>query len=302
MFSIIVCHRNIDFLERFKLNVERTIGLPFEFVIIDNKKNQYNIFQAYNEGIEKSQFEIICFAHEDIFFETNNWGEIALSHFSDPNVGIIGVAGSHYLPKMPGAWWSTGISSMNIKHQIGKEIKCEISKFFKTEKQYLSAIILDGLWLCARKSSINSIRFDDISYSGFHLYDSDICMQILKQGLDVRIVYDIAIIHFSQGCQDQKWVENSFIFYKKWKGSLPLLTQIISKEEKSNARYANALEMIYVINRSNSPSKYLIKLLLTYISCIDFLYLEDSKKILKFVFITIKSYCLRILNFNRLLH
>ena len=75
MISIVVCsrHPKIDiFLEK---NIKDTIGnVKYEIVWIDNSRSKYSIFEAYNEGVLRSEGEYICFMHEDIVYWSNDWG------------------------------------------------------------------------------------------------------------------------------------------------------------------------------------------------------------------------------------
>lgn len=112
MISIVVCHRSPDFLEQFKQNLASSIGVDYELIVVDNSQNTYGICQAYNLGGAKAQYEVLCFAHEDILFHTLNWGQNLLQHFADSSVGAVGVAGS----KVFGRKWFT----FGGKHGFGK--------------------------------------------------------------------------------------------------------------------------------------------------------------------------------------
>ncbi|MFX5306134.1 glycosyltransferase, partial [Acinetobacter baumannii] len=60
-----------------------------------------SITEAYNSGAEKSTFENLLFLHEDIIFYTRNWGNKLLHHLQKESTGIVGVAGSSYVPFAP---------------------------------------------------------------------------------------------------------------------------------------------------------------------------------------------------------
>lgn len=82
MISIIICNRserlNIDLED----NIKSTIGnVDYEIICINNEKGLYNIFQAYNTGVEKAKFPYLCFMHDDIRYHTLNWGKNVISHF-----------------------------------------------------------------------------------------------------------------------------------------------------------------------------------------------------------------------------
>lgn len=66
MISIIICSRFQSISKELKDNIENTVGVVHEIICIDNSKSQYDIFSAYNEGVKRSQYPLLCFMHEDI--------------------------------------------------------------------------------------------------------------------------------------------------------------------------------------------------------------------------------------------
>ena len=103
MISLIVCSRNQALLQELQASVEKTIGVPHEFVVIDNLDNQYNISQAYNKGTREAKFGYLIFVHEDVEFLTKNWGNALMDIIKNKNVGAVGIAGSNYLNER-GIW------------------------------------------------------------------------------------------------------------------------------------------------------------------------------------------------------
>jgi hypothetical protein len=68
--------------------------IPFE------NPGTHSLTEAYNIILEKSSNDIVVLCHDDIYFEKKNWGNKVLKHFKrNPEYGIIGVAGSKYMPK-----------------------------------------------------------------------------------------------------------------------------------------------------------------------------------------------------------
>lgn len=61
MVSIVICNRSNRISPVLEKNISETIGIEYEVVCIDNSKNQYNIFQAYNIGVAKARYPLICF-------------------------------------------------------------------------------------------------------------------------------------------------------------------------------------------------------------------------------------------------
>lgn len=244
MISIIVCHRNEDLLVQFENSVKETIGVPFEFVIIDNKANDYNIFQAYNLGIDRSKFDILCFSHEDLIFHTKDWGKKVVEHFRDEKTGMIGVIGGNAFPNCPSPWWNSSYLNDHLIHNIQywkdghfphndpnkKPVKNKqnvtLDYHNPTKATKVKAVALDGLWMCAHKRALKDRSFDETTFKGFHCYDTDICLQV-GQTHDIYVVYDILMEHLSMGSVAKEWAESAELLADKWKGQLPVFAKEI---------------------------------------------------------------------------
>jgi len=260
MISIIICHRNANYLNTFKQNVFNTIGVPYEIIVVDNSKNKYSIFQAYNIGFCKSIFEIICFVHEDVLFHTQDWGKKVVEYFSNPKVGLIGILGSHYLPALPGSWGSTKIISGTIIQGINDKLKKSNLRYHANSESSLPAVLLDGVWLCVSRTAMENVNFDEKTFRGFHCYDSDICLQIKKQHFEIRVIFDIILEHFSTGNKNSLWVKDTFRLFKKWKQYLPISTIELTKSEIQIAYQQNIVELIELIKKNNLCFLYTLKL------------------------------------------
>jgi len=235
MISIIICSRKSDISQTLKDNIANTIGIVYELILIDNSKDKYSIFQAYNLGVSRAKYPYLCFMHDDILFHTKVWGEKVIGHFKNPEVGIIGVAGGHYIPDSPSTWFSSSVNSINIlQSSFEREVKKTIHV---AELNYLDGIkaevvAVDGVWFCIPKSFFNTISFDENTFKGFHCYDLDICLQARSAGYQVLVVSDILLEHFSSGNCNNEWFENSIIFNNKWKNKLPQIVGIeMTKDE-----------------------------------------------------------------------
>jgi hypothetical protein len=122
-----------------------------------------------------------------------------------------------------------------------------------------NAVLVDGLWFCVPKIVMDKVSFDESTFSGFHCYDLDICLQIIELNYEVRIVYDINIEHFSIGKRDAKWLRGIFTLYAKWKKILPIQTTEISNSQRSLANFLNAVELMEQIELNGLGINYKIK-------------------------------------------
>ncbi len=106
MISVIICSRTKNLQSNLVFNIEKTIGIKYELIVVDNSKNELSIYEAYNIGINQSVNEFLCVIHDDIYIYSNNWGEKLQRIFeNDRKIALIGVAGSKIKTKMPLAWW-----------------------------------------------------------------------------------------------------------------------------------------------------------------------------------------------------
>ena len=227
MISIIICSRTTDIPKALKENISQTVGCENELVVIDNSTNSYSIFQAYNEGIRLSHGDILCFMHDDVLHHTEGWGRIITEQFVDDSIGVIGVAGTHFIPKAPMYWWvSPYISQFNLGTDNSVQKFNDTSCFF--ENDLADVVAVDGLCFFAPRSLFRSIRFDEENYSGFHAYDMDLCLQVQNFGKRVCVTRSILVEHLwsESSFLDKRYMhlldKNMNIFFQKWKDQLPM--------------------------------------------------------------------------------
>jgi GT2 family glycosyltransferase len=254
MISIIICSRKSDISEELKTNIQSTIGIEYELIVIDNSKNKYSIFHAYNLGVSRAKYPYLCFMHDDILFHTIDWGERTIQHFKNSEVGIIGVAGGHYIPDSPSAWFSSNVNSINI---LQSSFERDLKKTKQvTELNYLDGIkvevvAVDGVWFCIPKLFFNTISFDENTFKGFHCYDLDICFQVRNAGYKVLVVSDILLEHFSGGSCNNEWFENSIIFHNKWKKKLPQIAGVLMTKEEIQIKEKIERDKFILLNEIN---------------------------------------------------
>tara|TARA_R110002073_G_scaffold336555_1_gene535389 strand:- start:924 stop:1775 length:852 start_codon:yes stop_codon:yes gene_type:complete len=221
MISIIICSRTQIISSDLSDNINKTIGCEYELIVIDNSQNNYSIFQAYNQGIKQSNGNYWCFMHDDILFHTQNWGTKIKEIFSnDAQIGLLGVAGAKLKTKMPSAWWDCP-----HKFMVTNIIHASVNN--KKEKQYhgfdygdnVEVATVDGVFMVIRANEL--IRFDE-RLMGFHNYDFNLAIQMVKQLLKVVVTNQILIEHSSIGNIDKTWITSALTFDKYHSNMLPL--------------------------------------------------------------------------------
>lgn len=246
MLSIIICNRKPKIDIALAKNIHATIGVEHEIISIDNSRGQYNIFQAYNEGVRQAKGDILCFMHDDILFKSDRWGTIVGRFFTeDEKLGALGIDGGHFLPDCPYYWPTCYTSSFKTWHD-DKDGICRAytnTEFANGERQVEVACV-DGLWMCIRRSLFDTIRFDDKTFTGFHCYDSDICMQILAAGHRIKVTYDVDIVHNSNGTYNPTFFYNLNLWHKKWHHMLPVVRGINLTEREQIIHQRYAIELL----------------------------------------------------------
>ena len=236
MISIIICSRKADIPQELKDNITATIGCDYELCVIDNSHNEYSIFSAYNDGVSRSNGDILCFMHEDVVLHTDKWGDILSKHFvQNPLSGAVGVAGGHYLPQRPCYWNEPRKESA---HYIQGNIHNGVYKSHLIKHQhYRSArtlvAALDGVFIAMPRSlfSDHHVLWDEDTFHGFHFYDADMCMQVHKAGYEVEVIWDILLEHKSNGSFSEAFIRARQTWFNKWKDSLPLVCGIEMDQE-----------------------------------------------------------------------
>ena len=97
--------------------------------------------------LEKSENDIVILIHDDLIFETKNWGHKLKSLVKkNDDFGILGLAGSKHLPKS-GMWWEIPETMYGIvNHQNeGKKWTSKYSTELKNKVE--ETIMVDGLFM-----------------------------------------------------------------------------------------------------------------------------------------------------------
>lgn len=219
MISCIICSRRSDIPAELKENIASTIGCEYELVVIDNSKNEYSIFSAYNEGVHRAKGDIFCFMHEDILCHTQGWGKILMETFCEnPQYGLLGVAGSQILPKYPTPWCSTLFTVTTV---FSDSIPAVNSTLVDINRPIVPVVAVDGVWMSMPRNIFKKIKFDDTTYEGFHMYDIDTCLQVIENGFKVGVLTSISIYHSSMGNYNLQWFNNMNKCWEKWDSLLP---------------------------------------------------------------------------------
>lgn len=227
MISLIISSREHQLTNTFVVNIAKTIGVVYELITIDNSGGKVGIAEAYNQGIAKSKYPYLCFVHDDVIFHTKEWGKKVIAHLDDESTGLIGVAGSKLVTRIPASWSAQGKHLQLI--QGGKRdtgIQRIPEDFHEIRKE---VVLLDGVLLCMRRDRSDELRFED-QVGGFHGYDLAISFRSVHLGYKNYVVYDIQLEHFSSGRKDARYYANLLKIFEREEQNLPMSTEDLPDE------------------------------------------------------------------------
>jgi len=246
MISIIISTQDKVLLDRLSENINDTIGVEFEIVAIENK-GIYSICEAYNTGVAKSNFQYLCFVHEDVLFKTKDWGKRLISILkNDPAIGLIGIAGTKFRSTYPSA---IGQGPGLRKFLRGNIYHWDTYKDFdisNRQNELDDVVCIDGVFMFTKKEVFKDCRFDDKLLTHFHGYDIDFSLQVYFQSYRVIVDRGILLAHYSNGNYiGQNTIANRKVG-RKWMRKLPVATRD-THLNRINIRYLDFLNWIYFI-------------------------------------------------------
>lgn len=236
LISIIVCSIDSELFKQFQKNVNDTIGCEFEMIRIDNTNTGKAICKIYNEGFLRAKGNVICYCHEDILFETINWGLRLHELLSMPEIGLVGCAGAVYKSKYPNAWVAVPKEYYRANMVQKKSDGTSFYTHILDEGKYSEVAVLDGCFLAGRNEVFKKYKWNEDLLKGFHLYDLDMSLQI-QATYKLAVANEIKIVHLSEGNFGMEWLKESEKFHSKSKARLPVSVKELSSKEQQLLDY-----------------------------------------------------------------
>lgn len=222
MISIIVSSISPEQNQKFVQNIRETIGdIPYELLVHDNRETHWGLCKLYNRLANQSNYDILCFFHEDIFFHTQDWGNLIADFLQQtPRAGVIGFAGSTLKSKILSGWGNRKETSRKnlMQHRHGRKIN--LDQVNPDKKDFSRVAVVDGLALIVKRDVWQQYPFDETTFRGFHLYDLDFSLQIALH-YENYVCHTILVEHLSSGSYSKIWYEETRKFHQKWASVLP---------------------------------------------------------------------------------
>lgn len=176
---------------------------------IAESRDNDSIFSAYNEILDhfsvNADLEALVLLHHDVELLDPNFETKIRSVLADPAVAVVGAIGAVAVRSL--AWWEADTR--------GRCQESERMIDFGGGTHEVDAV--DGLLLALSPWAVRNLRFDELTYSGFHAYDMDICFQARQADRRVMVT-EIDLIHHTAGRTiDGGWrFAPNDAFVRKW--------------------------------------------------------------------------------------
>ncbi len=263
MISIITCSINPEYQSQLKENIERTIGVPFEYIPFDNRELKYGITRVYNICAEKAIYPNLCFIHEDVKINTPEWGKIIIDKLKEDNTGVIGFAGGTAKLKPCSGWVSLPqfIRQHLIQHVDGEKIPVDENP---DKEDFSQVICIDGCCLFSTKKVWKENKFDEENIKGFHIYDLDFSLRI-SQSKSNYVCNLIDLEHYSVGNFSKEWFDDTISFHNRWSDVLPVYVNTPTlKKQKSQERISERFFIATLMDNKIGDWGYIRKLMINY--------------------------------------
>jgi glycosyltransferase involved in cell wall biosynthesis len=200
--------------------LKKTSGLSKIEIIPFENNGEFSLTEVYNKILKQSSNDIVVLCHDDIYFDSKNWGSKILNYFKrNSDYGILGLAGTTNMPKS-GRWWEDFSKMKGIVNHEHEGKKWE-SKYSASKGNQLDNVVLvDGLFIVVNKKNIKKPFNEEIG--GFHFYDVDFSFRNFIEGVKIGVMYDVRVTHKSIGQTNEQWEKNREIFAEKYKDILPV--------------------------------------------------------------------------------
>lgn len=229
-------------------NIAATIGdIPFEFIAYDNRSQNRGIAEVYNECAAKAKYDLLCFAHEDIEFLTENWGVDIAARLNESGTGVIGFAGSTYKSSCPTGWLCTRRWGVRMHYVQGYAQGERLYDDNPSSEKYSQVITLDGLCHFVHREVWEEVGYDEEMWQGFHCYDIDFTIATSVAGYRNYVCHTVLVKHRSSGSYNEDWYYTNIDLHNKWSDYLPLYVDMPSvkmSEDLERRAYAESLRML----------------------------------------------------------
>lgn len=206
--SFIYCVNNTEIYNENLLYINSLAvpeGYELEIIPVYDAKS---ICSGYNQGMGKSDAKYKVYLHQDAFIINKNFIIETVKLFKEqPNLGMLGVAGSKKLPST-GIWWETDQKYGKVYDSTTQFLK--LDTFNDVIGDYESVEAIDGLIMVTQYD----LHWREDLFGNWHFYDIAQSLEFIKAGYEVGIpkqqnpwvVHDCGVVEVGETYQKERQI------------------------------------------------------------------------------------------------
>lgn len=229
MLSIVICSIDARKFALVTANFKAVLGtIPYELIGIHDAKS---LSEGYNRGVSISRGDIIIFCHDDIEILTPAFYQLLCKHLE--TYDGIGCAGTNRL--IESVWIGAGDPFIHgiVAYPATDTWPCDrynVQVWGDLKLREIPEIqALDGFFFAVKKAILDRVKFDEVNFDGFHVYDTDFTFAAYLSGFRLAVIKDILIAHQSCGNFDGEYQTYRTRFAEKYWDRLSPLERNKSK-------------------------------------------------------------------------
>lgn len=243
MISIIICSVNAHKFALVSANFKTVLGsVPYEVIGIHDAKS---LSEGYNRGIARSSGDIVIFCHDDIEILTPAFYQLLCKYLE--TYDVVGCAGTDHL--IESRWVAAGNPFIHglVAYPANDAWPCDRynvlvwGELNQLEVPEIQA--LDGFFFAVKKGVLDRVKFDEINFDGFHVYDMDFTFTAYLSGFRLAVCKDILVAHQSPGNFNAEYQMYRARFAEKYRDRLPAS----GIQQKSKNRLARNLDRSQIL-------------------------------------------------------
>ncbi len=229
MISIIICSVDAHKFALVSANFKAVLGaIPYEIIGIHDAKS---LSEGYNRGVAQSRGDIVIFCHDDIEILSSVFYQSLCKYLE--TYDLVGCAGTDCL--IESAWAAAGDPYTHgaIAYPADEAWPCNRYNLLLWGSNKVFEVpgiqALDGLFLAVRRAVLSRVKFDEVNFDGFHVYDTDFTFAAFLAGFRLAVCKDFLIAHQSGGNYAMEYRDYSARFAEKYRGRLTVRPRSTSR-------------------------------------------------------------------------
>ena len=162
--------------------------------VLSETATEHSIHAAYNEVLEHfagaEDLEALVLLHEDTELLDRGFCAQVRAVLADPSVAVAGVIGGRAVHRLE--WWAGPVVGRVTETRgslVGREVAGDVDA-------------VDGLLMVLSPWAVAHLRCDTETFTGFHAYDVDLCLQARAAGRRV-VAAPFEVFHHAAPAKDR---------------------------------------------------------------------------------------------------